>query len=505
MFGALILSLIEHAAAQTPGRNAGPLAQHAALPAGPSAVVPQPLPSPRQSQAARGPLARLVQNPDSSHGLPPFALTDQTGAIQRYVEPLPGINLAPYVGQVVTVRHDTGHTLLASQLELPPLPMVPLLGEATGSAPPSRTHNSPGANLLPLLSSATVKPAQYVDDDDSTVQLLPDGEEIPFGERSAIINEMSPPTDASAMAPTEEELPALPHYSPPGNPGDMSPGPMLSSPMGTAPDVLNAYPADVYGMEVCPDCGGYHLAPDCPPEFGMGYGPAFESKPSKPCSLFADVEINFLRTHVTHPAGKLSEKYEFSPRVIVGFSDTEKLDGRVRYWNYGRDTRLLAGNAIRVDFDVLDLEGTHVFVGRRGHITLGAGFRLAGIDLIDIDGEIAGSDLIGMTLSAEGRAPLCVVRRGRISGVYGGRLSLLGGDWGGHPDNDFVGGLVQDDNVVVHELHAGFDYAFRYRDLDLHARLGVEMQNWHSDVLSQNAGADSIGFIGPGLQIGAEF
>jgi hypothetical protein len=31
------------------------------------------------------------------------------------------------------------------------------------------------------------------------------------------------------------------------------------------------------------------------------------------------------------------------------------------------------------------------------------------------------------------------------------------------------------------------------------------MQNWHSDVLSQDGGTDSIGFIGPGIHLGAQF
>ncbi len=63
--------------------------------------------------------ARLVHNPKPTAGLPKYALTDQSGTIQRYVEPVDGIQLEPYINQVVVVRHDTGRTLLASQLELP--------------------------------------------------------------------------------------------------------------------------------------------------------------------------------------------------------------------------------------------------------------------------------------------------------------------------------------------------------------------------------------------------
>ena len=55
------------------------------------------------------------------------------------------------------------------------------------------------------------------------------------------------------------------------------------------------------------------------------------------------MEFNFFRTHlVDNPLGKLSEKYEFSPRVSLGFRDTGKLDGRARYWSYDHDTRALS-------------------------------------------------------------------------------------------------------------------------------------------------------------------
>ncbi len=45
----------------------------------------------------------------------------------------------------------------------------------------------------------------------------------------------------------------------------------------------------------------------------------------------------------------------------------------------------------------------------------------------------------------------------------------------------------------------------RYRDVDFRARLAFEVQNWHSDVLSESADIGAIGFIGPGLRVGAEF
>src|SRR4051794_36003511 len=52
-----------------------------------TAAYQQPMNMPYMRPSA--PLARLIQNPDQTNGAPPFALTDQSGTIQRYVEPVP--------------------------------------------------------------------------------------------------------------------------------------------------------------------------------------------------------------------------------------------------------------------------------------------------------------------------------------------------------------------------------------------------------------------------------
>ena len=65
-----------------------------------------------------GAVALLIRNPNTSGSQPPFALTDQYGRIQRYIEPSPGIDLTPHIGTKVRVKSDTGKILLSSQLEL---------------------------------------------------------------------------------------------------------------------------------------------------------------------------------------------------------------------------------------------------------------------------------------------------------------------------------------------------------------------------------------------------
>jgi hypothetical protein len=114
-----------------------------------------------------GPLARLVHNPDSTTGRPPYALADQSGTIQRYVEPVPGIDLEPYVGYAVIVRHDTGQTLLATQLELPSPNSTPPSDEPnfTDFAPVTPSGRSASAleRFVSLPDDARqVQPAQYM-------------------------------------------------------------------------------------------------------------------------------------------------------------------------------------------------------------------------------------------------------------------------------------------------------------------------------------------------------
>ena len=60
---------------------------------------------------------KLVNNPDTSDGGSEFALVDRYGGVLRYVEPLGDVDLESHLGETVTVRHDTGDILLASQLE----------------------------------------------------------------------------------------------------------------------------------------------------------------------------------------------------------------------------------------------------------------------------------------------------------------------------------------------------------------------------------------------------
>jgi hypothetical protein len=448
----------------------------------------------QQLAPPRGPLARLVKTPEDEAGQPPYALTDQAGTIQRYVEPVPGIDLEPYVNQIVVVKHDTGETLLASQLDLPSSSLLPMVGEGFGRAV-AGTGGLASDNSRRL--DDRVQQAEFVDNDDTTVELIEDGEARP--QESVMASGPTIPPDAvypdgTPVYPASPMAAGMPMQGPP-----MAPGSGYYDPM------LGPYPAQ-YGMS--PQYGGY------PGEYGLsqstGFLQPFGQTPGQPPHerphVYGELEINFIRAHMTEFtfSGKLSEKYEFSPRFILGFSGVGNLNGRARYWVYGRGTNGLdPDDSLHLDIDVFDLEATHRFGGPRTQLELAAGLRLAGIEIIDADGNASGTDLVGITAAADGWTPLFSCSQGCFGWTYGGRLSILAGDW--VIDENYNDSLVRDDNVVVNELYAGIGFAKSVRNVDLNARLAFEMQNWHSNVLSQEGLGDSIGFVGPGIEIGAQF
>jgi hypothetical protein len=458
----------------------------------------------------RGPLARLIENPDQTEGTPPYALTDQTGTIQRYVEPVPGIDLAANVGQIVVVRHDTGPTLLASQLDLPRESLRPLLSESqSGNSANSHSRGLPFPYARRPTAEASVQQAQYVDDDDMSVQLLPDDMSMPGGRGG--------------------QLPLMGDGYP-GYPGQMMPGQMMPGQM---------MPGQMYGPDGYAQCGapccdqpycdpmqcgpgmmqpyGPMVGPFPQPQFG-GY-PNYGPGPPQPCptvadcpapqrpKVYGDVEFLFYRVHFTDQVvGKLSEEYEFSPRFILGFRNVGPLDGRVRYWHYahGTNVRGIPNGDIRVEWDVLDLEAVHYFEGRRSQLALAAGVRFADAKLEDTNELDCGSDMVGLTMAADGLTPVLRMRNGYCGWVYGGRISILGGDWGTDVDSDFILGPFRDDNIFVSELYAGAELACCIRGATVRGRILFDMQNWRSDALANDA-LESIGFIGPALQLGADF
>ena len=220
---------------------------------------------------------------------------------------------------------------------------------------------------------------------------------------------------------------------------------------------------------------------------------------------YTQVELLWMRAHVNEAAvGKLSEQYEIAPRFVIGYEDNGGIGTRVRFWTYGRTTPNLTSpaDAVRFEFDVLDLEATSRFGNDRSELVVGGGIRWADLK-IGLDGETVVSEMPGITFAADLRSTLCRDCFSEWATVAGARWALLGGDWEGG-----TGGFLntdRDDNVNVTEIYGGVEYVQHYCGYDLYGRLVFEVQNWHSDVAAQTAGTDSISFIGPGLHLGMNF
>jgi hypothetical protein len=220
---------------------------------------------------------------------------------------------------------------------------------------------------------------------------------------------------------------------------------------------------------------------------------------------FAEVQLMWLRSHVMESAvGKLSEKYEISPRFVVGYENAGGVGGRIRYWHYGRVTPNLTNpaDALRLEFDVLDLEGTARFGNDRSELVVAGGMRWADAR-IELGGESVANDMPGITFAADLRTIICRQRCWEWASLAGARWSILGGDWEGSNSGFIM--PTRDDNLTVTEIYGGVEYVKHYRGFDAYARLVFEVQTWHSDAASQSAGAESINFIGPGLHLGMNF
>jgi len=251
---------------------------------------------------------------------------------------------------------------------------------------------------------------------------------------------------------------------------------------------------DCYGGCNSCDCDPTNYCGDCNGDCGAGCG-----------MYYAELQNMFMRAHVSEDVvGKLKEKYEYSPRVVLGYEAPSGLGGRVRYWNYTRTTNTVNNNdSLRFDLDVIDAEGTSRFSTKRADLLLSGGFRWADMNVVEDDEDEVDAEMPGITFAVDARAGICGDCRSQWSGVCGARWSILGGDWEG--DSNDVISPTFDDNLTTHEIYGGFEYLCHRCGYDLYARIVFEMQNWHSDALGETSATDSIGFVGPAIHGGISF
>jgi hypothetical protein len=252
--------------------------------------------------------ARLARNPKPKDGNPPYVLIDRYGGIQRYIEPVPQIDLEQHIGQTVSVRRDTGHTLLASQLDLP------RASSAAGAVAKNSSKLSPSknVNLAAFEQTAAASPAPTPADGSPlpTPTASPETIPSPHGEiiEGQVIEGEGPMLDAN--------------------------GQPMSVPQGVDPLYLDDQ--DSGAIEPCPNCGSKL----CAMKGGCGFGsrPIFYARGEYLLWYIEGMQIPPLVVEGTADNGDFVDAF-----VVYGnqrILDSSRSGGRVRlgYWldDYGR-------------------------------------------------------------------------------------------------------------------------------------------------------------------------
>jgi hypothetical protein len=236
---------------------------------------------------------------------------------------------------------------------------------------------------------------------------------------------------------------------------------------------------------------------------------AWAQSPPQP-GFFADLQMLWFDS-------EYNPERALAPRIVLGYDDV--VGARVRYWGYDEASTLIVpivGNSPgfdrshRLDFDVIDLEAlTHLRLNHSDFLFAG-GARLAHIDhnqynvmrlpngdQVIESGNDEKTDAAGATFAGEGRTNLVSA----VSAVYGGRLSVLQGDWQ-------TGTSFREELTTVTEAFAGAEVKFGRA----FTRLTVEFQNWDGKARSglygfNNPGADGhdFTFTGYGFDVGWVF
>lgn len=390
------------------------------------------------------PMAILIRNPAAKAGAPPYALADDHGVVQRLVEPSPGITLEPHLGSIIRVRHDTGGTLLASQLDLQtkglPAPSD-RISLAKFRRSPIRTAQS--LDALPPSTSPTGS--------STGGELLPEPivlEEVVGEPDGPILNGLQYPYSVSA-GPAATAAPA------------------------------SSTPCAQCGSGVGGNC------PHCALHAGIGL-PSIGGLLS---DIDASVDLLWLRAHDSAGLSGGSD-FESGSRWELGINGPQRHRLALRYFEY--DSPLAIG---RLDMETIDIEfQRHISLGNRAEWAIGGGFRWAEYDeALTINASPAGvsySDTIGPMIGIYGRMPAF----GRVDGTV-----LLRQSWQ-FGDSSVGGGAGTFGNFGVTEFQFGLERRRQTRIGQTTVRGVLEAQNWSG---AANAPQSSDrGLIGLGFGIG---
>ncbi len=219
-------------------------------------------------------------------------------------------------------------------------------------------------------------------------------------------------------------------------------------------------------------------------------------------------DIDLMAMRIQSPVtGTNFDDYSFSPRIELGY-EFNTYGVRTRYWHYDDEFKVAPPARLGFDWNVFDLEATK----RIGDITLSGGLRFADESIeapgynvanIDVDGSSADTTQFGVTFAADGNTALVGGEGWGLSAVYGGRLSLLQGDWSWNSSQNTLLktiGEYQGDTQQVIECNVGLEARYGCA----FTRCGLEMQRWESNAIARRGWYD-LGFLGIGATVGVCF
>ena len=213
----------------------------------------------------------------------------------------------------------------------------------------------------------------------------------------------------------------------------------------------------------------------------------------------------FVDTQVLWFDSEITGDFELAPRFIAGYDNTVGM--RVRYWTYDHAAEVHRNHLThqRLDFDVIDLEATTHIRWEYTDFQFAGGARIAHIDHTTYrplsqpvpETDFEKTTMGGITAAGEGRTHLFRTDVCGAAFVYGGRLSMLQGDWEGNPGAASYN--VQNDRFIVPEVFTGVEAHYG----QVFARMTVEMQEWKGrDV---GLASRNYGFTGYGVNLGYSF
>ena len=366
---------------------------------------------------AAGPLAILVRNPGIEPGLPPYALADQSGAIQRYVEPTPGADLESHVGQTVRVKHDTGRTLLSTQLVFTETAGGVFL--AAHEAPPRRPQHS--NRTADFTTPASAPSGQRAAGTIAPIEIAPIGivaEEIstpvPDGGEPIWLDEMESPRGAATGGCNCERCRAArgESFGPSCNCPECA-GRGRSSRRGFDDGGWNCCICDALfgnGQSPCGPSGceqvGYgsdRCSVGCGSECGCDLCENGDRWTRVQPGIIGSAEILLLRGYDSEPNSVSSTQHETGSRFELGYMNDSGRSWRVRYFEFNHPN--FDGNNY-LDLDYLDLEYAGRFtLGCNWRGELSGGLRWA---QVDDEGDNLYEDPLGPVIGGQLRSPCCL-------------------------------------------------------------------------------------------------